>query len=150
MVENYSKSLDIKKQQLDALEASVTSATRLFQNARVSYMDVLFSQRDLRDARNNYIDLKKMQLSAIVNTYQALGGGLVPIDYPGSKYVPPKTRWPWQKVADEEIPARPLPESIPSPLPESPLPEVVSDAFTLPEAIPAPLPAVENTTSKSP
>ena len=150
MVENYSKSLDIKKQQLDALEASVTSATRLFQNARVSYMDVLFSQRDLRDARNNYIDLKKMQLSAIVNTYQALGGGLVPIDYPGSKYVPPKARWPWQKVADEEIPAMPLPESIPSPLPESPLPEVVSDAFTLPEAIPAPLPAVENTTSNSP
>jgi multidrug efflux system outer membrane protein len=74
-VENYSKSIDIKKQQLKSLEASVDAATNLFQNARVEYIEVLFAQRDLRDARMVYIDTKKEQLSAFVSAYQALGGG---------------------------------------------------------------------------
>ena len=74
-VENYSKSIEIKKQQLESLEASVDVATKLFQNARVEYMDVLFAQRDLLDARMVLIDTKRQQLSAIVNAYQALGGG---------------------------------------------------------------------------
>ena len=87
MVENYTSSIDIKKQQIAALEASVVAATNLFQNARVEYMDVLFAQRDLRDAQNVLIETKKQQLSAIVNTYQALGGGLLPLDYPGSRFV---------------------------------------------------------------
>ncbi|MBS0260701.1 MAG: TolC family protein [Planctomycetes bacterium] len=78
MVQNYSKSIEIKKQQIDALEASVVNATKLFENAQVEYMDVLFAQRDMRDARMVLIDTKKEQLSAIVNTYQALGGGALP------------------------------------------------------------------------
>ena len=146
MVENYSKSLDIKKQQLDALEASVTNATKLFQNARVTYMDVLFSQRDLRDARNAYIDQKKMQLSAIVNTYQALGGGLVPIDFPGSSFEPPKPRWPWEQAPVEEIPAQPLPEPEKLPLPEA----KPAEPALLPEPILNPLPAVEEPAANSP
>ncbi|WP_202802860.1 TolC family protein [Singulisphaera acidiphila] len=76
MVEKYTNSIEIKKQQLAALEASVEVAGNLFQNARVEYIDVLFAQRDLRDARATLIDTKVEQLSAIVNTYQALGGGL--------------------------------------------------------------------------
>ena len=76
-VENYSKSIAVKKQQLEALERSVDVASQLFQNARVEYIDVLFAQRDLRDARSVLIDTKREQLSAIINTYQALGGGLV-------------------------------------------------------------------------
>lgn len=75
MVENYTKSLEIKKQQIEALDASVMSATKLFQGARVEYIEVLFAQRDLRDARMTFIDTKKLQLAAIVNAYQALGGG---------------------------------------------------------------------------
>lgn len=75
MVENYGRSIAIKKQQLESLEASVDSATKLFQAARAEYIDVLFSQRDLMDARMVLIDTKRQQLSAIVNTYQALGGG---------------------------------------------------------------------------
>ena len=82
MVENYSKSIEIKKQQLESLEAAVEVASNLFQNARIEYIDVLFAQRDLRDARMVLIDTKKEQLSAIVNTYQALGGG-VPADLDG-------------------------------------------------------------------
>ena len=86
MVENYSKSIEIKKQQLESLEASVEVASNLFQNARVEYIDVLFAQRDLLDARMVLIETKKEQLSAIVNAYQALGGGsyLLPIPIPQS------------------------------------------------------------------
>lgn len=74
-VENYSRSIDIKRQQLQALEASVDIATKLFQAARAEYVEVLLAQRDLMDARTVLIQTKREQLAAIVNTYQALGGG---------------------------------------------------------------------------
>lgn len=85
-VENYTQSIEIKKEQLESLEASVDIATKLFQNARTEYIDVLFAQRDLNEARLVLIDTKREQLSAIVNTYQALGGGLVPFEYPDVSY----------------------------------------------------------------
>ncbi|MBX9677826.1 MAG: TolC family protein [Gemmataceae bacterium] len=75
MAENYRRSYEIKKQQLAALEASVEAANKLFQNARAEYAEVLFAQRDLRDARLVQIDTKRQQLAAIVAAYQALGGG---------------------------------------------------------------------------
>ena len=82
MVENFSKSIEIKRQQLKTLEAAVVFAEDLFQNARIEYIDVLFAQRDLRDARTALIDTKAEQLAAVVNTYQALGGGVVTISTP--------------------------------------------------------------------
>ena len=86
MVENYGKSIEIKKQQLGALEASVDVASRLFQNARTEYLDVMFAQRDLLDARMVLIETKRQQVTAVVDTYQALGGGgagLLPVfEYP--------------------------------------------------------------------
>jgi len=74
-VQNYGQSIQIKKQQLASLESAVDVADKLFQNARVEYMDVLFAQRDRNDARIVLIDTKREQLSAIVYAYQALGGG---------------------------------------------------------------------------
>ena len=38
-------------------------------------VDVLLSQRDMMEARMVLIETKQQQLSAIINTYQALGGG---------------------------------------------------------------------------
>ncbi|MGE3808698.1 MAG: TolC family protein, partial [Gemmataceae bacterium] len=76
MVQNYSRSIEIKRLQLTSLETSVDVASKLFQNARTEYVDVLLAQRDLMDARMVLIGTKQEQLSAIVNTYQALGGGL--------------------------------------------------------------------------
>lgn len=76
-VENYSQSIDLKKGQLQALEASVQSANKLFQNARVEYVEVLLAQRDLLEAKTVLIETKREQLAAIVNVYQALGGGVV-------------------------------------------------------------------------
>ncbi len=73
--ENYAQSIEIKKQQLAALDSSVENATNLFQNARAEYVEVLLAQRDMMEARMVLIETKKEQLSAIVNAYQALGGG---------------------------------------------------------------------------
>jgi outer membrane protein TolC len=74
-VQNYSRSIELKKQQLESLETAVAVADNLFQRARIEYIDVLFAQRDRNEARMVLIETKKEQLSAIVNAYQALGGG---------------------------------------------------------------------------
>jgi NodT family efflux transporter outer membrane factor (OMF) lipoprotein len=100
-VQNYSSSIAIKKQQLKALETSVAVAGNLFQNARVEYIDVLFAQRDLVDARMVLIETKQEQLSAIVNAYQALGGGW--------QNGPPQPAPP----AGEQVPAPPAGDAVP-------------------------------------
>ncbi len=51
MLENLSRSIEIKKEQLKSLESSVENATKLFQNARGDYIEVLLAQRDLLEAR---------------------------------------------------------------------------------------------------
>ncbi len=73
--ENFRQGVEVKRQQLQALEASVDTAAKLFQNARAEYIEVLLAQRDLLDARTGLIDIKRRQLSAVVRAYQALGGG---------------------------------------------------------------------------
>lgn len=77
--ENYRRSVEIKREQVLALEESVKVASNLFQRAHpdVEYMDVLFAQRDLLEARTVLIETKQQQLSAIVKAYQALGGGFL-------------------------------------------------------------------------
>ena len=75
-VQKYTRSMEIRRQQLTSLEAAVTTANELFQAARAEYIEVLLAQRDLLQARTDLIQTKQEQLSAIVNTYQALGGGI--------------------------------------------------------------------------
>lgn len=74
-VENLRRSIEVKRRQLEALQASVDVANRLFQNARAEYVEVLLAQRELMAARMELVASKQEQLSAIVNAYQALGGG---------------------------------------------------------------------------
>lgn len=80
-VANYRRRVEIKEQQVTAMEESVKVARNLFNSplqeafARVEYVDVLLATRDLLDAQTVLIETKPEQLSAIVNTYQALGGG---------------------------------------------------------------------------
>ncbi len=80
-VENYRRSIVDKKLQLDALIASIDSATKLFQNAQGEYLDVLLAQRDMNEAKMVLIETKQEQLTAAVNAYQALGGGGVLAGY---------------------------------------------------------------------
>src|SRR5205807_2655584 len=80
-VRNYRNSVGIKLEQVKALEESINVARDLFNRpiveefARVDYVDVLLAARDLLEARSNLIETKQQQLAAIVNAYQALGGG---------------------------------------------------------------------------
>lgn len=92
MVQNYGRSIEFKQEQLRSLDESVSAAMRLFQNARAEYSEVLFAQRDLIEAKLLLIETKKEQLSAIVNAYQALGGGNV-LEAPDAGKAPgqPKT-----------------------------------------------------------
>jgi multidrug efflux system outer membrane protein len=111
MVKNYTNAIEIKKQQLERLEASVEVATKLFQNARTEYTDVLLTQRDLRDARVVLIDTKRQQLTAIVSAYQAIGGGLSPgFKVETAVIIPPLPHW-----SGPPSPAGPPPPGTPSP-----------------------------------
>jgi len=71
----------------------VESASQLFINAKAEYIEVLFAQRDLMEARMVLIETKKEQLSAVVNAYQALGGGVVLPISASELEPPPSGRW---------------------------------------------------------
>jgi outer membrane protein TolC len=149
-VENYSRSIEIKKRQLEALEASVDSATALFQNARIEYMDVLFAQRDMMEAKMVLIETKQEQLSAVVNAYQALGGGgLTPgeIQLLSNGCPLPLT------VVPPQLEAIPKPEPEPEPVPDSePMPasgRKPGQPGTGPELLP-PLNPADGTTPPTP
>jgi NodT family efflux transporter outer membrane factor (OMF) lipoprotein len=109
--ENYRRSVEIKKLQLAALRTSVGVANNLFQSDRAGYLDVLFAQSALLEARTVLVETKLEQLSAIVDAYQALGGGVVlstSTQYPGAQYRPP--------LEPEEVPLpEPQPEEVPPP-----------------------------------
>lgn len=74
-ISNLQKSFDLKQKQVDALVESITISTGLFRSARADYMEVLLTQRDALEARFELIETKMQQMNAMVNVYQALGGG---------------------------------------------------------------------------
>jgi NodT family efflux transporter outer membrane factor (OMF) lipoprotein len=123
MIQNLSQSLHLQQQQLQALEAAVAAATRLWQFPRekrtVDYLDVLTSQRDLLEARNRLIDIKLRQLSAIADLYQALGGGTAIVCPPAAAVPPAAERVPPAEAAPLPAP-RPV-DKPPANAPESPL-----------------------------
>ena len=102
-VDKYGQSVEIKKQQLESLESSVVAATNLFQNARAEYVEVLLAQRDLQDAKIVLIETKKQQLTAVVDAYQALGGGMVR-SYNSANTFPPNTFSPDTTALDSTSP----------------------------------------------
>jgi NodT family efflux transporter outer membrane factor (OMF) lipoprotein len=106
-VQNYSNSVAIKQQQVEALEESVDIVSKLYNFARAEYIDLLFAQRDLRDARMVLIDTRKEQLTAIVETYQALGGGLVWNQFSEAGTAQPQPVMPAPGAPTEPIPAPP-------------------------------------------
>uniref|UniRef100_UPI00404AF45D TolC family protein n=1 Tax=Fulvivirga sp. TaxID=1931237 RepID=UPI00404AF45D len=75
LISNLNSSYELKAQQVEALDQSITISTTLFRSARADYMEVLLTQREALEAKFELIETKKLQLSAFVNMYQALGGG---------------------------------------------------------------------------
>jgi outer membrane protein TolC len=72
---NLEKSYDLKQKQVKALVESIQISNDLFRSARADYMEVLLTQRDALESRFELVETKKQLLSAMVQLYQALGGG---------------------------------------------------------------------------
>lgn len=75
MINNMEQSYSLKSQEVAALTESITISNSLFRSARADYMEVLLTQRDALESRFELIETKKKQMNAVVNIYQALGGG---------------------------------------------------------------------------
>jgi len=75
MISNLEKSYNLKSQQVQALTESINISTVLFRSARADYMEVLLTQRDALESKFELVETKKQQMNAMVNIYQALGGG---------------------------------------------------------------------------
>lgn len=74
-INNLENSYSLKNKQVQTLVRSIEISTGLFNSARADYMEVLLTQRDALEARFELVEIKKRQMSATVNIYQALGGG---------------------------------------------------------------------------
>lgn len=75
MITNLERSYDLKSRQVQALTESIDIANVLFRSARADYMEVLLTQREALESKFELIETKKQQMNAMVNIYQALGGG---------------------------------------------------------------------------
>lgn len=75
MIENLDNSYELRTQEVEALNQSINISTSLFKSARADYMEVLMTQRDALEAKMELVETKKRQMNAMVNVYQALGGG---------------------------------------------------------------------------
>lgn len=72
---NLRKAVELQSQQVAILDESVEASGILFQAARADYMEVLLTRRDSLDAQMELLETKKRLRTAVVNVYQALGGG---------------------------------------------------------------------------
>lgn len=74
-ISNLEKSYNLKDQEVQALTQSIRISNSLFRSARADYMEVLLTQRDALESRFDLVETKRQQMNAVVNIYQALGGG---------------------------------------------------------------------------
>jgi multidrug efflux system outer membrane protein len=74
-INNLQQGFTLQSQQVQALTQSTDISIQLFKSARADYMEVLLTQRDALDSKFELIETKKQQMNAVVNMYQALGGG---------------------------------------------------------------------------
>lgn len=74
-ISNLEKGYNLKSKQVDALTRSIDISNDLFTSARADYLEVLMTQRDALESKLELIETKKQQMNAVVNIYQALGGG---------------------------------------------------------------------------
>jgi len=74
-INNLKRSFELRSKQVQTLTESIDISTRLFRFARADYMEVLLTQRDALESKFELIETKKQQMNAMVNIYQALGGG---------------------------------------------------------------------------
>ncbi|HRG01468.1 MAG TPA: efflux transporter outer membrane subunit [Bacteroidia bacterium] len=74
-ISNLKKSFELKNKQIQTLTESIDISNTLFKSARADYMEVLLTQRDALESKFELIETKKQQMNAMVNVFEALGGG---------------------------------------------------------------------------
>lgn len=74
-IDNLQKSYELREKQVDALTRAVETSNLLFQSARAEYSEVLLTRREALEGEMQLVETKKQQLIAMVNVYEALGGG---------------------------------------------------------------------------
>ncbi|WP_200980279.1 TolC family protein [Echinicola sp. 20G] len=74
-INNLEQSYDLKAKEVEALTQSIDISNNLFRSARADYMEVLLTQRDALESKFELVETKRAQMNALVNVYQALGGG---------------------------------------------------------------------------
>ncbi len=62
---------------MDAQRERARLAQLRFDNGRSAYLEVLDAQRDLFEAEQGLVELRRAELASIVALYSALGGGFV-------------------------------------------------------------------------
>lgn len=75
MIKNLKERYLLQAQQVDRLVRSIEVSGLLFRSARADYMEVLLTRRDALDAEMELIETRQRQIRAMVEVYQALGGG---------------------------------------------------------------------------
>lgn len=74
-LENLRESYARQSRQVATLGQAVEVSDILFQSARADYMEVLLTRRDSLEAEMDLVETKRRRLQAVVDLYQALGGG---------------------------------------------------------------------------
>ncbi|HTU59951.1 MAG TPA: TolC family protein, partial [Polyangiales bacterium] len=75
MLKNLQQSYELRAKQVATLTQSIEISNVLFQSARADYVEVLLTRRDSLEAEMELIETKNQQMRAMVEIYQALGGG---------------------------------------------------------------------------
>ncbi|APZ47468.1 hypothetical protein BW723_14760 [Polaribacter reichenbachii] len=70
------KKFEFRKNEVQALRAAEANSEELLKNGYANYLDLLTARQSALSAELNVIDSKLQQLTAIVDLYEALGGGL--------------------------------------------------------------------------
>ncbi len=74
-IRNYARRYEKIDAQVRALTSAIDMSTLLYQSAEADYMEVLLTRRDALEAELELVETKKDQWIALVELYQALGGG---------------------------------------------------------------------------
>ncbi len=74
-IENLGKRVELQSQAAERLRESSGISANLFASARADYVEVLLTRREALESQLELIEMKRSQLHAAVNLYQALGGG---------------------------------------------------------------------------
>jgi outer membrane protein TolC len=74
-LDNLQQSYTLESKQVEMLNQAIEVSNILFQSARADYMEVLLTRRDALESQMELIETRLRQKRAMVNVYQALGGG---------------------------------------------------------------------------